>query len=678
MPGIHLLDIAIVLAYAVAVILLGRRAGRRPAAQGEEGFFLAGRKLGKVYQFFLNFGNSTDATGAVTTASLVYQQGVSGAWLAFQMVFMNPYFWFMNLWFRRVRLVTTADLIEERLGSRSLAQFYAVFQTLAAVIVTIGFGNLVTYKICTALVVKPEVTWTAAERESVSAYHTFRALQQQAATATLTPAAQAQLDVLKERSARGELCSSISPIDPLSFYLGYTLVVGAYILLGGMAATAVNEVVQSLLIVVFSFLLLPTGLHAIGGWSSLAERVPARMFEFFGAAGVSQVTGLTVAAVFAVSWVQITGIMGNMSIGGSARDEFAARFGAVAGTYAKRIMIIMWSFCGLLAFALYSGDKALSDPDLAWGAMSRQLLGPGLLGLMLAGLLAGNMSSVAAQAMSASALIVRNLWRHVRPGMTEADTVRAGRWTIVAILILGILAALSAENIFTFFQLVLTINVPFGAAVLLIFFWRRLTAPAVWCAVIVTTLVNLVAPLALVRLDAVRLNPELTVRVADTNGRELPVYFDSVARLRPQDPTSPLEGRDRFHTELYLLRRVGVPVEALTPGHRLAARFFFDALFPFVLLIAVSLVTKAPVGTKIEFFFGRMKTPVAPTAEREAAELALTARDPHRFDHLKLFPGSSWEFTRWNRLDTVGFLVCCGISGALVFFFWGALRLAAP
>src|SRR5690606_28897609 len=97
MGEIHALDIAVVAAYAVVVVGLGRRAGRRPNTKGEEGFFLAGRKLGKAYQFFLNFGNATDANNAVSTASLVYQQGVSGAWLAFQMIFMNPYFWFMNL-----------------------------------------------------------------------------------------------------------------------------------------------------------------------------------------------------------------------------------------------------------------------------------------------------------------------------------------------------------------------------------------------------------------------------------------------------------------------------------------------------------------------------------------------------------------------------------------------------
>src|SRR5690606_36420978 len=200
--------------------------------------------------------------------------------------------------------------------------------------------------------------------------------------------------------------------------------------------------------------------------------------------------------------------------------------GAASGTYAKRFMIIAWSFCGLIAFAIYSGENALSDPDMAWGMMSRELLGPGLLGLMLAGVLAANMSTVAAQTMGVSALVVRNVWRHFRPDMNERESVAAGRWVVVMVLALGIVAALIAQDIFTFFQLLLTINVPFGAAVLLMFFWRRLTAPSVWACVIVSTLVNIVAPLALVHVDALRFDPALTVRVEDAAGREVPVFFD--------------------------------------------------------------------------------------------------------------------------------------------------------
>jgi Na+/proline symporter len=149
--NLHILDILIVLAYLVTVVYIGKRASA--GNNSEDSFFLAGRKLGKLYQFFLNFGNATEPSGAVSTASFVYQQGAPGSWLSFQTVFMNPYFWFMNVWFRRARHTTLSDLFEERFASRGLSMAYAIFQILVAC-VFLGFANVTAYKISSSLVVK--------------------------------------------------------------------------------------------------------------------------------------------------------------------------------------------------------------------------------------------------------------------------------------------------------------------------------------------------------------------------------------------------------------------------------------------------------------------------------------------------------------------------------------------
>ena len=58
--------------------------------------------------------------------------------------------------------------------------------------------------------------------------------------------------------------------------------------------------------------------------------------------------------------------------------------------------------------------------------------------------------------------------------------------------------------------------------------------------------------------------------------------------------------------------------------------------------------------------------------------MAETRRNPTRFDHTKLLPWSNWEFCKWDRVDTIGFLVCSALSGAIVLTFLGLLRLAAP
>ena len=675
--SIHILDISVVLAYLVLVIYLGHRKSRGQS-QNQEDFFLAGRSLGKVYQFFLNFGNATDANGAVSAVSLVYRQGVSGVWLGFQLIFLNPYYWFMNAWFRRVRLVTMADLFHDRLGSRGLATFYAVFQIVVATFVVIGFGNLVTYKISAALVVKPEAAWSPTEQSAVADYRELQSLLAATPTNLLSPDSQTRLEHLREREARGELKSYITALSPLPFYIIYTLVVGFYVIMGGMAATAINEVLQSILIVTISIILIPAGLAAIGGTSELRERGPAAMFELVGTnAATQQITGLAVFSLFLVALIQINGILGNMGVAGSAKNEYAARFGAVAGTYGKRLMFILWSFTGLIAVALFQGENSLSDPDLVWGTMSRQLLGPGLLGLMLTGVLAANMSTVAAQTVSVSALFVRNIFRAIVPNASESASVRAGRWAIFCALVFGIIAASAMNNVFTMLILLQTSTVPLGATVMLMFFWRRLTVAGAWTGILVATALNVVGPFALAQLPALRSHPVLVARVTDEAGRLQPVYFDQVAR-EPNAPDAPLKGSGRLNLELVVLKLAGMNVEEMTPGGRFAARFFVDAFTPFIFLILVSLVTRPPERSRVDQFYGRMKTPVGATPELEEAAMAETRRQPHRFDGLKLFPRSSWEFTKWDRVDTYGFLACCTISTGIIGLFFGLLKLAGP
>jgi Na+/proline symporter len=149
-----------------------------------------------------------------------------------------------------------------------------------------------------------------------------------------------------------------------------------------------------------------------------------------------------------------------MSIYGSARNEFAARFGGVAGAYMKRLMIILWAFAGLIAIALF-GLGGLADPDSAWGVMSLRLLGPGLIGLMLAGVIAGTMSTLAAKALAISSLFVRNVYRHARRS-DDAETIRIARWVVVVVLALGVVSALAVRDMETLIKIVLTVNVRSG------------------------------------------------------------------------------------------------------------------------------------------------------------------------------------------------------------------------
>ena len=198
-------------------------------------FFLAGRNLGKFYQFFLNFGNATEPQGAVSTASSVYKQGVAGSWLNFQTIFLNPFYWFVYVWFRRVRVVTVADLFEERFNSKALAVFYAIFQMAVAVIL-LGVANVTAYKITSSMALKTESQMTSADHQMLAQYERWVDLKSQSATGTLPAAEQTELAQLNDLQGHDKLHAYASWIGSdtsrVVFYAAFTVVVGAYMIDG--------------------------------------------------------------------------------------------------------------------------------------------------------------------------------------------------------------------------------------------------------------------------------------------------------------------------------------------------------------------------------------------------------------------------------------------------------------
>ncbi len=677
MGNLHYLDCIILVLYFIMLIVIGKITAKH--SNSGEGYFLAGRKLGKLYQFFLNFGNAVAANDTVSTASIVYKQGVAGVWMGLQMVFLNPYYWFFFAWLRRVRLTTVADLFWDRLGSRRLSFFYATFQIIMAVTVTMAFGNLVSYKVSAALITKPEAEWTQVERQAVDEYNQLVKYELSVKKGEALGADdQAKMTVLREKLARGDLTDYVTAINPWVFYIIYTLAVGFYIILGGMSATALTDAFQGILIILFSIILIPTGIAAIGGWGELGQKVPAAMLNAFGSSGDTDFTVWTIIAILAVTFMQAHALPNNMAVAGSARNEYAARFGAATGTFGKRILTIVWAVCGLIGIALFSGENLIADPDLVWGAMSRKLLGPGLLGIMFAGVLAANMSTVASQGMAVSALFARNIYGNFKRSATDSDLVRAGRWTLVVTLILGVFVATQLSSVYAVLQFAMTINAPFGAAIFLMFLWRRVSVKAVWITVIGCAFVNVVFPPFAHFIPAISHNGMFVERAVANDGRPMAVYFDSVVRLDPEDPASQLEGRGRFHTELVLLRATGLNPAKWTASTRFAARFFVDAFLPVLLMILISLATRKPERGRVDRFFGKMKTPVADTPELDVVEMEKTNAEPHRFDHKKIFRRSSWEFTKWDKVDTVGFLLCCLMTGAILAAFVCLMQWLMP
>ncbi len=691
--GLHILDFLVIVGYIAVILWLGKRAGKD--TENTEDFYIAGRRLGKFYQFFLNFGNATNSDQAVAVSREVYRQGIGGMWIQYLVLFLTPFYWFTALLFRRSRMITLGDYFTERFRSLFLGGAYAVFTLLMAFIGG-GVGYMVGAKTMMALTPKPFEQYTPEERRSVELFREYEELKSRLDVG-LSAEEQARYEELSDRYKRGELKSFVSYTHPVTFYFVYGLIVAIYTMMGGFTAAAITDAIQGVLIITFSLMLIPIGLARIGGFAGLHASVPEYMFRLFGSVTLSEYAWYTILAMVLANLVSIVAVAPNMAVAGSAKDELTARIGILGGMFFKRFIMIFWALAGLLALGLYAGK--LHDPDLIWGYMTRDLLFPGAIGLMLAGILAANMSTLDAGSVSNSALFIRNLYQPFVRNKSEKHYINVGRVVIAVTLLGGIGAAMFIDNLLDLFKYFISIPAIFGAPIWLGYTWRRLTKWAVIIQIFACFTIYAVIPNVFQTLDWAKRNPAFlkeTVRkvievkteaveedvqqgLADHVGQVIVkrhviepvgIFFDKVVRENPSDPDSPKLGLGRFQAEVWVLSLLGVDFSHFTKAQLVATRFFFDALFPFVLLFLLSYVTKPVPKEDLDRFFARIHTPVQPDKEAEKRALEEAYRHPEIFERQKIWPGSNWEILKPTWKDVIGFGGAWLVVGLIIFLLW--------
>jgi len=691
--GLHIVDAGIILFYVALILWIGKRAGEKTKNTGD--FFLAGRKLGKFYQFFLNFGCSTNADQAVAVSREIYRTGIGGMWIQYLVLFLTPFYWFSVFFFRRIRLTTIGDFFTERFNSKSLGASYAIFILLMSILGG-GIGYMIAAKTMMAMTPKSPEQLSHEERLSVEQFREYQAFRTRLDEG-LSQQEQIRYDELNEKNKRGELNSFISHTNPIFFYFIYAVIVGIYTMLGGFRAAAITDAIQGFLIITFSMILIPIGLHKIGGFSGLHASVPDYMFELFGSVTMSEYAWYTILGMVLANLVSIIAVAPGMQTAGSAKNEMTARFGMIGGMFFKRFIMIFWALAGLLAIGLYTG--ILHDPDLIWGYMSKDLLFPGAIGLMLVGILAANMSTLDASAVSYSALFIKNIYQPFKPEKSEKHYLFVGRIAIGVTLLGGIAVALYVNNLLELFKYIISIPAIYGASIWLGFMWRRLTKSAVVTQVVLCLIIYAIIPNLFPTLNWAKYNPhflqETQLKVArystsalkkdveegsaDFVGQSIQkkhviepvgVFFESVARIDPSDTGSAKMGLGRFHAELWVLSWFGIDFSEFKKSQLVAIRFFFDALFPFVFLFLVSFFTKPTPKTNLDRFYAKLHTPVQKTEDEERRALQESYKNPGKFETDKIMPGSNWEIMKPKKIDVFGFGGSWILVGVIILLLW--------
>ena len=250
---------------------------------------------------------------------------------------------------------------------------------------------------------------------------------------------------------------------------------GIYTIFGGLAAVIYTEFMQAIVLLAGAIALTLIGLAEAGGMSGLRQALPPDFFHMMRPPSDPAFpwTGIFFGAPILGIWYWCTDQMIVQRVLG-AKSEEHARGGALLCGMLKILPVFVLVLPGLIARTLYPDIKG----DDAYPTLVVRLLPPGLIGLMVAALLAALMSSLSATFNSASTLITFDVYKKLNPNASEARLVTVGRLFTVVMVVLGILWVpfiqyLSAE-VYIYLQSVQAyISPPIAAVFLLGVVWPR-------------------------------------------------------------------------------------------------------------------------------------------------------------------------------------------------------------
>ncbi|MGD8779879.1 MAG: sodium:solute symporter family protein [Ignavibacteria bacterium] len=722
MFGLQTVDVIVILFYFALIIGIGIWASRR--IKNQEDYLLGGRKFGKLIQTFASFGQATSADGPVGVATTTFRNGAAGIWSSMLMVFSTPLYWITSPWQRRMRVITMGDFYEERYGSKRMAAAYAVVAAVGMMgLLSLGYAAM--SKTVVAITPKNASDLTVEQSKEYNMAMELSSLEEKDSQ-TLTPDEKERLNELRLINP-----SSVFSYVDESFLIWLVCVITIlYAVMGGLEAAFYTDMLQGTFIIILSIILIPfswskiTDIYGSSGESALSilhEKLPESFFEIFGSPTLMDFTWYYIIAAAAVAGITVVTQPNQLVTNAAAKDENSARFGFVTGVFLKRFCTILWGVLGLSAILLYTGK--IQNSDLLWGYATHDLLGPigfGLVGLMVASLMAALMSTATTLMLTVSGLVLHNIYRPLFPDKSEENYVWAGRIFGALFLIGGAVIATQFTSIFEILKFIWEFFVIFAAAFWLGLKWRRANRQGAWASILATLCIFYLFPVLLPNIfpslttnsfmltetESKQVERTYTARAIDVEQRDKEIEdwiqlnekgmavgerpqkiqqgqkfiktfaLPSKAIFWSQQPKVNqqriVEAHGYFYPELILLQSMGAELQKKPYALNETIRMFIRLVFPFFILVVVSLLTKQNNDKSTEQFFLKMRTRVrglGPDVDKQDVEESFV--NPQKTKDVLLFPDTNLEVYKWNKQDSVGFL----ISTFIVFLVIGVMFL---
>jgi SSS family solute:Na+ symporter len=271
---------------------------------------------------------------------------------------------------------------------------------------------------------------------------------------------------------------SLGPIELNSFWVGSVVVIlltGLYTVTGGMRAVAYTEALQTGILVIGSALLTWFGLRELGGWGGLRAALDPDMFNLWKPLIPEGMTGTWAPVIEPdrIAWyfngrypwlgmlfcAPIIGLwywttdqyIVQRALG--ARNETEARRGSIFAGMLKLLPVFIFIIPGMIALALArtgnypalsqmvdaSGNVVPGQAQAAFPLLVMSVLPVGVRGIVVAGLLAALMSSLAGVFNASSTLFTMDFYTKLKPNASKHQLVWMGRVATTTMVVIGLL-----------------------------------------------------------------------------------------------------------------------------------------------------------------------------------------------------------------------------------------------
>src|SRR5512133_3298152 len=273
--------------------------------------------------------------------------------------------------------------------------------------------------------------------------------------------------------------------------VGLVVLTGIYTTLGGMKAVLWTSVLQTPILLIGSLAVLVIGLIKLGGWDEMIRICQAVPVNDYGDTMTDLIrsphdaeypwTGAILGSAIIGFWYWCTDqyIVQRVL---SGRNQTESRRGAILGAAFKLTPVFIFLIPGMIAYALNSkGIITLTSSDAAFSILVKELLPLGFKGLVVGGILAALMSSLASLFNSSATLFTVDFYLKYKPQAPEKELVRVGRIATVVVVVLGVLWIPVMKGLgkvlYAYLQDVQSLLAPGIAAVFLLGVVSRKTTP---------------------------------------------------------------------------------------------------------------------------------------------------------------------------------------------------------